>query len=92
MRVPGSETVEKPALIVQNWPDFRAVPSRSRQAQGISFNSNTDPNGSFLLPVVVNQALLHDGVEAGVLLDEDLAEVNVLAQENGLEADQFQQG
>ncbi len=47
-----------------------------------------------LLPVVagVGQALVHYGVEAGVLLDEDLAEGAVLAEQDSLQADQFQQG
>src|SRR5580658_3534871 len=42
-------------------------------------------------PIVtgVSQALIHRGVEAGVLLDEDLAEVPVLVEQDGLEAHQF---
>src|ERR1035437_6602851 len=46
-----------------------------------------------LPPVVagVGQAFVHHRVEAGVLLDEDLAELAVLAEQDGLEADQLQQ-
>lgn len=47
-----------------------------------------------LPPIVagVAHALVHDGVEARVLLDEYLAEGAVLAQQDGLQADQLKQG
>ncbi len=46
---------------------------------------------SSLAPVVagVGQALIHRGVEAGVFLDEDFAEVPVLVQQDGLQAHQL---
>src|SRR5579863_1139444 len=42
-------------------------------------------------PVVtgVGQALIHRGVKAGVLLDEDFAEVPVLVEQDGLQAHQL---
>ena len=38
------------------------------------------------------EAFIHNGVEAGVLFDENLAKLAVLAEEDGLEADKFEQG
>jgi len=48
--------------------------------------------GYELAPVVagLEEALVDDGVEAGVFFDEDLAEGAVLAKEDGLEPDQLQ--
>src|ERR1019366_4659848 len=47
-----------------------------------------------LPPVVsgVGEAVIHHVLEADVLLDEDLAEGAVLAEQDGLKANQFQQG
>jgi hypothetical protein len=48
-------------------------------------NSGSD-SISILLPVIagVGQAFVHYGIEAGVLLDEDLAELAILAEQDGL--------
>lgn len=48
---------------------------------------------SRLPPIIprVAQAIVHHGIEAGVLLDEDLAELPVLAKQNRLQTDHLQQ-
>src|SRR5580700_3542112 len=40
----------------------------------------------------VGEAFIYDGVEAGPLLDKDLGEGAVLAEQNRLEADEFEEG
>jgi len=69
----------------------------AREEQGIGAGLPPVASDSLrteLPPVVpgVHQAFIHHRIETGVLLDEDLAELAVLAQEDGLQADQFQQG
>ena len=48
--------------------------------------------GDFLTPLVgrVDQALIDDAVEAAALLDKDFREGAVLAEEDSLQADEFQ--
>jgi hypothetical protein len=50
--------------------------------------------GWSLAPVVggLGYAVVHDGFEGGVFLDEDLVEVAVLPKQYGLQAYQFQEG
>ena len=52
-----------------------------------------DKAARWLTPVIVSagQSFVHYRVEAGVFLDEDLAELAVLAEKDGLEADQLKQ-
>src|ERR1700735_1576563 len=54
---------------------------------------NRSYNKQRLSPVIsrTSQPLVHHGVEAGVLLDEDVAEGAILAEQNGLKANQLKQ-
>jgi len=58
--------------------------------QRIGLRCVWDEDGSAPVVTGLEEAGVHDGVESRVLFDEDLTEGAVLAEEDGLEAHQFQ--